>query len=477
MSTDNNDQAPDASRKALFDDLEGMLRERLALRPDDVRVHVRLAELYYEAGREEAFLRQAQTVRNLFRGNLDSTDWQQLATIGRRIAPSSPLFTSEREATAEAVTRRLGDTRGSKPYFASINERYADLKLGDRFLVELDRALVGLANRPSSLLHARRYSEKLGGAQIVLKREDMMGPGAALIAAVAGQVLVARKLGFTEVVTGSIYGQKGVVMASLAASVGIKATVFMDGEDTHQQSANVLRMWACGADVEIVDPSSRNPDPRIVALRHCLSEPDKRFMVMGLESAPEPFPTLALDCVGVVGRELRIQVRSQFKRGPDVLVARGSGTADALGFLSPYLGSGKRLVCVNGSGSLRREPGAGSEQDPFAVGGKALTESQRNLANAILEASDYPAVEREHSQLQASGEVEYVDGDPVQARNAIKQLARLEGVIPAVRTAHAIAWAAEAAKQMPKDQVVVVNMVEHVEKDISEIGEALGIRL
>ena len=453
-----------------------MLRERLAERPEDARLHIRLAELYYEAGREDAFLRQAQTVRNLYRGNLDSTDWQQLATIGRRVAPESPLFDTGQPARALDASRRLGDTHGAKPYFDRINERYNELNLGSRFLAELDRALVVLANRPSSLLHARRFSEQLGGAQIVLKREDLMGPGAPLIAAVAGQILMAKKLGYDEVVTGSVYGQKGVVMASLAARIGIKATVFMDGEDTHQQSASVLRMWACGADVEIVDPQSRNTDARVVALRHCIRDPEKRFMVMGLESAPEPFPTLSLNCVGVVGRELRIQVRSQFKRGPDLLVSRGLGTADALGFLSAFLGSGKRLVCVNAGGSLVPAAARANADDPFSVGGKALTESQRNLANAILEASDYPAVEREHALLHDSGEVEYVDGDPGLARNVIRQLARLEGVIPAVRTAHALAWAAEAARQMPPDRVVVVNMVEHVEKDMTDIGEALGIR-
>ena len=468
---------PDDLRKELFDDLEGILREKIAQRPDDVRLHIRLAELYYEAGREEAFLRQAQTVRNLFRGNLDSADWQQLVTSGRRIAPDSPLFAGERVAATETVTRRLGDTSGSRPYFEAIQERYASLKLGQRFLAELDRALVVLANRPSSLLHVRRYSEKVGGAQIALKREDLMGPGTPLIAAVAGQVLLAKKLGFTEVVTGSVYGQKGVVMASMAASFGLRATIYMDGEDTHQQSANVLRMWACGADVEIIDPQTRNTDPRVVALRHCLMKPDERFMVMGLESAPEPYPTLTLDCVGVVGRELRMQVRSQFKRGPDLLVARGKGTADALGFLSPFLGSGTRMVCVNAGGSLQRSPKPITDQDPFAIGGKALTEAQRNLANAILEASDYPAVEREHSLLQATGEVEYVEGDPAAARLAIKQLARLEGVIPAVRSAHALAWAAAAAKEMDKDQVVVVNLVEQAEKDITDIGEALGLKL
>lgn len=464
-------------RKGLFEDLEVMLRERLSVEPDNLKLHVRLAELYYEASKEEAFLRQAQIIRDLFRGNLDSADWQQIASIGRRIAPDSPIFAADSASMATPETsRRLGESKESRAYFAALNARYQALSVDEQFERELDRALMVVANRPSSLLHIDRFSEHNGGAQIVLKREDLMGPGTALTAAVTGQVLLAKKLGFKEVVTGSVYGQKGIVMASVAASLGLRATVFKDGDETHQQAASVFKMWLCGAEVEILDPNVRNRDVRLAALRHCLAAPEDRFLVMGLESAPSPYPEMTEDHVGVVGREALFQMRLQFKRQPDLMVARGHGSADAFGFFQPAMDKKIRLVCVDPTSELVERVGdPDPATDPFGIGGQNLTDTQRELANAILEGSDYPAVEREHQRLSASGKVEYVQGQVAHAKRTIKDLARLEGLIPAIRTASVIGWAAAEARKMRADQWVVVNVVERSEKDLWDIGKALGM--
>lgn len=467
--SDHGNLDPRAVRGELMGELERMLREKLAERPDDLKLHVRLAELYYETGREAQFLAQAQIIRELFQVNLDSPDWKQIAAIGRRIAPHSPIFSDAQPAPARPEPkrfRRFGDAPEEAPYFRRIEKGLAALQLGPKFLYELDRRLIVVCNRPSSLLPLHRWSEQLGGARILLKREDQMQPGTPLIAAVAGQILLAQRLGYSEVVTGSVYGQKGIVMASLAAHMGMRATIFMDSEDTHQQSTNVLRMWACGAVVETLEPDSRTRDVRQAALRYCMEKPDQRFLVMGLESGPPPYPKFSMDCVGVVGREVLAQCRSQFQRAPDLLVARGLGTADAFSFLSPFKGSAKaRLVCVN---PKLPEP----EAKPGRV---QLTGSQRDLANAIMEATDYPAVEREHAEIRRSGRVEYVDGDPEAGRAAIRDVARMEGVILPMRTAQAVAYAAQQARTMPREALVVVNLVERADKDIWDIGDALGL--
>ena len=228
-------QPPKAHREELFDDLERMLREQIAFNPGDLKLRVRLAGLYFERGREAEFLNEAKALRDAMRGNLDSPDWRQIAIIGRRIAPHSPIFDSGSPEADNGKQRRLGEGKREQALFQRLTEQYAHLRADPDFLRSVDKELIFSANRPSSLLHAKRYSAHNGGAQILIKREDLMMRGAALITAITGQVMLAKRLGCKTVVTGTVYGQKGIVMASVAARLGLDAVVYMDGEQAHQR--------------------------------------------------------------------------------------------------------------------------------------------------------------------------------------------------------------------------------------------------
>ena len=471
-------QPPKAHREELFDDLERMLREQIAFKPDDLKLRVRLAGLYFERGREAEFLNEAKALRDAMRGNLDSPDWRQIAIIGRRIAPHSPIFDGSSPEADSGKQRRLGEGKREQALFERLTEQYAHLRADPEFLRSVDKELIFSANRPSSLLHAKRYSAHNGGAQILVKREDLMMRGAALITAITGQVMLAKRLGCKTVVTGTVYGQKGIVMASVAARLGLDAVVYMDGEQAHQRSSDVFRMWLTGAQVELTDTRKiSGRDIRAAAVRHWCDHPDDSLLVMGLDSGPDPYPQMASDFVSAVGRETALQIRSQFKQQPVLLVARGDQCADAIGFFEPFLEKPKvRLACVSGSNQLV-PPAAGSEADPYSINGKSLTAQQKQLADAILDGMEFPAVEREHRALKASGRVEYVEATAPAARRLVKDFSRLEGMIPAIRTAHALAWAAEQARAMDPEQLVVVNVCESVEKDVWDIGRALGMKL
>jgi tryptophan synthase beta chain len=460
---------------ALYPDLEKLLLEQLQQRPDDARLRVQLLELYFQTNRERDFLREARAFRDQLRGNLESTDWHLIASIGRQLAPDSPLFADFRGKTAEdkPSRRRLGEGSEFRPLFARLAKAYDDVRGDTGFLAELDRELIRHFGRPSSLYHAKRLSAHVGGAQIYCKREDLAPEGTALVMAITGQALLARRLGMRTLVTASVYGQKGAIMASVAARLGMQAVVYMDGDDAHREAANVFRIWLMGAQLEAVDVKSvPYGDVRQAALRHWLRENEDCFLIMGLDAAPYPYPVMAQEFAAVVGRETALQVRSLAKRQPDLLVARGENAPDAIGFFQPFLRDTRsRLVCVSPSEPpLPPDLGTGTSEE-------ALSQAQIELAHAVMEGTEYPSVRREHSLLRASGRVEYVSTRSETAKRALSDFSRLEGIVPAIRTAHALGWACDAASKMPPDHAVVVAMTERADKDIWNIGRMLGMSI
>ena len=453
-------------------DERGLL-EQLTKNPDDRAARVRLLELYFEARREEDFMREAKIYRNSLQGNLDTTDWKLVQSIGLKLFPGSPVF-AELPARA-GPKRRLGEDARAKPHFEALAQAYAQLRDDPKFLNDLDRELLFVGDRPTPLLHARRLSAHLGGAQIYIKREDLAPPGAFLHISIAGQALLAHRLHKTELVTGTVYGQRGVVVAQEAARLGMKASVYMDPQNIAREPANTFRMWLCGTEVQGVDPTRlRGGDVREAALHHWLRDPKGSMLVMGLDWAPEPYPTMAREFSAVIGRECRRQVLAQAKRAPDILVARGGNTPDAIGFFQPFLADKTRLVCVEGAKEL---PGPALPKLDGAAGADVLSDQQRRLSDAILEGMEYLSVTREHGWLKASGRVEYAKTDGGAAKDVIGLMSRLEGMIPPIETAHALAWACAQSRQMKPDQCIVVVLSERADKDILKIGRSMGVPL
>nr|WP_241696223.1 pyridoxal-phosphate dependent enzyme [Solimonas terrae] len=333
--------------------------------------------------------------------------------------------------------------------------------------------MIQSAGHPSSLQLAGRLSDHVGGARIYLKREDINSQPAHLLAAVLGQALLAKRMGKKSLVAFSPTGRSGVVVASVASRLGMQAEIFMDSEQMQLQAGSVFRMWLMGAHVnEGGLGRRRDGGVRNEVWDHWARNSADSFLVMGLDAAPHPYPMLTLELASIAGRECRRQLYAISKKAPDLLVARAGDNADAVGLFPPFLRApGTRLVCVEGQDEL--EPAVekgGSITQPLT-----LKEQQR--AAAIMEGMDYPRTTREHAWLKASGRVEYVKGSVGAAKRAMFDVSKHEGVIPAIQTAFALGWACQEAAKMSPEQTVIVMMSENVDKNIWQIGKAMGVPL
>lgn len=450
---------------------EAALRQMLQRKPDDRVAHVKLLEVIFQQGREEEFLREASLFRNGHKGNLDAPDWKAIQSIGLRLFPDSPVFA---DVAGQQPFRRFGDEKKARPHFQELAKAYHQLRDDPDFLMDLDREMLFVARRPTPLVHAKRLSGHLGGAQIYLKREDVAPPGTHLHTCIVGQSLLAQRLRKCKLITGTVRGQRGVLVAEVAARLGLKAHVYMGQEQVASEAASVFRMWLNGAEINSVDVSTlRGADVREAALQHWLSDPAEAMLVMGTDHGPEPYPTMAREFSAVTGRECRRQMQGLAHAVPDLVVARAGNNADAIGMFQPFLANKRvRLACVEGGREL---PAAASSGKPATDA--ELSARQRRLSDAILEDSEYPSVRREHKWLKDTGRVQYAKVDPESVREAISLLSRLEGLIPAIETAHAVAWACAEARQMNPKQNVVIAICENADKDILKIGRSMGVPL
>lgn len=478
----NSDSA--AKPTSFYGDMEKLLQQQLAAEPASRDLRLKLIELYFETNRPNEFLREAAVISRDIRDKPKSKEWQRVESMGRMLVPHADLF---RVAVSDSIEfigqpaidqrqktkKRFGEAHAQ--YFEKLAKDYEAVRTDPKFLAELDMQLVHVANRPSSMLHAARLSQAGGGAQIFFKREDLSPAGTHLTISIVGQALLARRLGRKTLVTASSNGLRGVITASVAARMGLKAIIFMDGQDAHLQSSNVFRIWLMGGTVNSVDPHTYHKgDVRETALGHCAQDPDS-FLVMGLDAAPHPYPMMGLEFSAVIGRECRRQISGQPSRMASLLVARAGDNADAIGFFQSFLPEkNTRLVCVQPRSEFTKKPDPNSKPDPFQT---SMTSSERHVASVIMEGLEYPSVIREHAWLKASGRVEYVEISEEAVKHVITECGRYEGLIPPIQTAHAIAWAYQEARTMQPSQNVVVILRESMDKDIWEIAKGMGIPL
>ena len=472
---------------SFHDQLEGLLTEQLKTQPYNLAVRLKLLELYYETQRATPFLQAAQALAALIPNKAASPEWQKCASMGRMLLPEAPLFTTQGSDRIEFVgagfapapaqnmapVRRLGDDVRFTRHFEELAKGFESVRANTQFQAMLDMELTYLARRPSSLLHARRLSASLGGAQIYLKREDVSPRDTQLIISVVGQALLAQKLGRKTLVTSTVDGRRGAVTASIAARLGLQAVVFMDDDKSARHAANVFRMWLRGAEVLPThdERSGEVQDAREAALKYWARNPADSMMIFGLDAAPEPYPSMAREFASTIGRECLRQVRLAARRPPDLVVARGGDNADALGLFPPMVAEQAiRLVCVE----PLHEAGQGDAAAPLDPARQQLSPDKHRMAQSILEGMEYPSVVREHRWLRETGRVEYVKATLESAKKAIRDLNYFEGITPAIETAHALGWTCQAAAAMKPDQAVVLMIAEDAEKDIWEIGRLMG---
>lgn len=476
-----NDRDNQQESGAFYDDLEKLLVQQVAKQPQLLDLRLRLAELYYETRKVPAFLEQARYMHGQIRNAAESEEWRKVLSMGRMLAPSNGLFAEapigdkiefigSRSITPKQAYVRIGEDERFRKPLAEIAEGYEAVRKDPRFLAELDSEMIQSAGHPSSLQFAARLTAHLGGARIYLKREDINTQPSHLLAAVLGQALLAKRLGKKTLIAFSPTGRSGVVVASVASRLGLQAEIFMDSEQMQLQSGSVFRMWLMGAHVnEGGLGRKREGGVRAEVWDFWARNTADSFPVMGLDAAPHPYSMLTLELASIAGRECRRQLYAIDKKAPDLLVARDGDNADAIGLFPPFLrATGTRLVCVEAQDDLGEAAPQGNSTQPLN-----LKEQQR--AAAIMEGMDYPRTTREHAWLKASGRVEYVKGNVAQAKRAVYDVSKHEGVIPAIQTAYALGWACQEAARMRPDQSLIVIVAESVDKNIWQIGKAMGI--
>lgn len=476
--------------RAFYEDLEGLLKQEIRQNPAAMETRLRLAELYSQTYRVADFIEHARATRALIKDLKNSPEWRRIATMGRALQPNELLFSEStadviefdggRSASDVAVHSRIGDEARFKKPLQDLAAAYEEIRKDTGFLAEFDLEVMRTTGHPAPLEPARRLSEFIGGAQIYLKRADMGNQLSHITHAIVGQALLARRMGKKTLLFASHNGRSGVLLASIAARMGLKAVVFMNAEQIQIQRSNVFRMWLSGVDVQEVDPKGRgSTDIRKAAFDYWAKSSSDTFLVMGLDAGPHPYPMMMQEFTSLIGRECRRQIHAHIRKAPDVLVTRGGENADAIGLFPSFLkATATRLVCVGAADSFINVDVAANLKRPGAIAGQhLLTTQEEKNASRILEGMDYPSVARETAWLKASGRVEFLTTTSAAAKKAIQDLARCEGIVPAIESAYAVAWACQTAAKMSREQNVVVFLGENVEKDIWEIGKAMGVPL
>jgi len=363
---------------------------------------------------------------------------------------------------------------------------YEHFSRDKEFLAEFDRDLHYFVGRPSPLYHAERWSRQIGGAQIYLKREDLNHTGAHKINNTVGQALLARRMGKRRVIAETGAGQHGVATATVAARFGMDCVVYMGAEDIQRQAINVYRMRLLGAEVVPVESGSRTlKDALNEAMRDWVTHVDSTFYIIGTVAGPHPYPVMVRDFQAVIGREARSQVMAETGRLPDALVACVGGGSNAIGLFYPFLADDVAMYGVEAAGSGLD---SGQHAAPLCAGHPGVLHGNRTYlmedadgqiieTHSISAGLDYPGVGPEHAWLKDDGRATYVSVTDDEALGAFHDLTRIEGIIPALESSHALAYAARLAASMDPDRLLVVNLSGRGDKDIHTVAARDGIKI
>jgi tryptophan synthase beta chain len=362
---------------------------------------------------------------------------------------------------------------------------YEVARADESFQQELDGLLRDFAGRPTPLFLAQRLTEHAGGARIYLKREDLLHTGAHKINNTLGQILLARRMGKRRIIAETGAGQHGVATATVCALFGLECVVYMGSEDMRRQQLNVFRMQLLGAEVREVDSGSRTLKDAInEALRDWVTNVSDTYYLLGSALGPHPYPLMVRDFQSVIGSEAREQVLEKEGRLPDCLMACVGGGSNSIGMFHPFLSDdGVRMIGVE-AGGTGGELGQHAARFNAAGGGRAgvlqgtmsyvLQDERGQIAttHSISAGLDYPSIGPEHAFLHDAGRVEYTSVSDDEALAAFQMLSRLEGIIPALESAHAVAHALKVASEMKHDQILIVNLSGRGDKDIDTVRES-----
>ncbi|NLT13736.1 MAG: tryptophan synthase subunit beta [Clostridiales bacterium] len=368
-----------------------------------------------------------------------------------------------------------------------LERAYARYKSDPQFAAELDDLLKNYAGRPSLLYYAGSMTKDLGGAKIYLKREDLNHTGSHKINNVLGQVLLAKKMGKTRVIAETGAGQHGVATATAAALMDLECEIFMGREDTERQALNVYRMELLGAKVHpVLSGTMTLKDAVNETLREWTARICDTHYVLGSVMGPHPFPTIVRDFQSIIGREVRAQLLEMEGRLPDAVMACVGGGSNAMGIFHDFIGDPS--VCLIGCEAAGRGIDTLRTAATIATGTMGIFHGMKSYfcqdtfgqiapVYSISAGLDYPGIGPEHAHLHDTGRAEYVPVTDDEAVEAFEYLSRLEGIIPAVESAHAVAYARKLAPTMGKDRIIVINLSGRGDKDVAAIARYKGVNL
>ncbi|MCO5410959.1 MULTISPECIES: tryptophan synthase subunit beta [Ralstonia] len=368
-----------------------------------------------------------------------------------------------------------------------LRDAYARYQHDPEFVKEYEYELKHFVGRPSPIYHARRLTEHCGGAQIYLKREDLNHTGAHKVNNVIGQALLARRMGKPRVIAETGAGQHGVATATIAARYGMECVVYMGSEDVRRQAANVYRMKLLGATVVPVESGSRTlKDALNEAMRDWVTNVADTFYIIGTVAGPHPYPMMVRDFQAVIGEECKVQMPEMTGRQPDAVIACVGGGSNAMGIFYPYIDHADvKLIGVEAAGEgieTGRHAASLTGGSPGVLHGNRTyllqdEDGQIIETHSISAGLDYPGVGPEHAWLKDVQRAEYVGITDKEALQSFHDLCRMEGIIPALESSHALAYACKLAPTLPKDKILLVNLSGRGDKDMHTVAEFSGIKL
>ncbi|MDX1512806.1 MAG: tryptophan synthase subunit beta [Gammaproteobacteria bacterium] len=404
------------------------------------------------------------------------------------------------EPPEERLSGQLPDERGHfGPYggcfvaetlmgpIRELQEAYRRYSRDPEFLAELEQDLRHYVGRPSPLYLAERWTRKLGGARVFLKREDLNHTGAHKVNNTVGQALLAKRMGKTRIIAETGAGQHGVATATVAARLGLECVVYMGAEDIERQAPNVYRMKLLGARVVPVESGSKTlKDALNEAMRDWVTNVDDTYYIIGTVAGPHPYPAMVRDFNSVIGREAREQCLEQAGRLPDALVACVGGGSNAMGLFYPFIDD--KDVKMYGVEAAGDGIETGRHAAPLTAGKSGVLHGNRTYlmedengqiipTHSISAGLDYPGVGPEHAWLKDTGRAQYVAVDDKQALAAFHELTETEGIIPALESSHALAHAAVLAPEMSAEDIIIVNLSGRGDKDMETVASVEGIDL
>jgi tryptophan synthase beta chain len=373
------------------------------------------------------------------------------------------------------------------PAITELNTAYQHYMNDAEFVAELDKDMQHYVGRPSPLYHAERWTKELGGAQIYLKREDLNHTGSHKINNTVGQALLAKRMGKTRIIAETGAGQHGVATATVAARLGLECVIYMGAVDVARQSLNVYRMKLLGATVVAVESGSKTlKDALNEALRDWVTNIDDTFYIIGTVAGPHPYPAMVRDFQAILGREAKQQCLTQAGKLPNALVACVGGGSNAMGLFYPFIDDADvKLIGVEAAGDGIE---TGRHSAPLCAGRPGVLHGNRTYlmsdddgeiieTHSISAGLDYPGVGPEHAWLKDSGRAQYVNITDDEALGGFYALTRMEGIIPALESSHAMAHVMKLAPTMKSDEIIIVNLSGRGDKDMQTMARREGIEL